>query len=67
MATLKASLKDNCQRSKGLKKGLQARHAYSITKVVKIKTRKLGTVIPLVRLRYSHDNSEEWKGEWSDR
>ena len=45
--------------------GLQARHAYTITKLVALKSRS-GT-IPLIRLRNPHGNAREWKGAWSDK
>jgi len=44
--------------------GLQARHAYTITKVVEIRSGNMG--IQLVRLRNPHGNHNEWKGAWSD-
>lgn len=46
--------------------GLQSRHAYTITKVVEIRSPKVRSGIPLVRLRNPHGNSKEWKGDWSD-
>ena len=46
--------------------GLQAKHAYTITKVVQLKTMDGGPVIPLVRIRNPHGNHNEWKGPWSD-
>ncbi len=46
--------------------GLQARHAYTITKVVELRSPKVRSGIPLVRIRNPHGNSKEWKGDWSD-
>ena len=46
--------------------GLQSRHAYTITKVVEIRSHKVRGGIPLVRLRNPHGNSREWRGDWSD-
>ena len=46
--------------------GLQSRHAYTITKVVEIRSPKVRGGIPLVRLRNPHGNSKEWRGDWSD-
>ena len=48
------------------RKGLQAAHAYSITKVKNIKDPNSNESIPLVRLRNPHGNEEEWNGDWSD-
>ena len=47
--------------------GLQARHAYTITKVVAVRGRRGGGSIPLIRLRNPHGNAREWKGAWSDQ
>ena len=47
-------------------KGLQARHAYTITKVVEVRSARISSGIPLIRLRNPHGNSKEWKGDWSD-
>ena len=46
--------------------GLQARHAYTITKVVEVRLRNGRGTIPLIRLRNPHGNAREWKGAWSD-
>lgn len=46
--------------------GLQSRHAYTITKVVEIRSHKVRGGIPMVRLRNPHGNSREWKGDWCD-
>ena len=48
------------------RKGLQSRHAYTITKVVEIRSHKVRGGIPLIRLRNPHGNSKEWRGDWSD-
>ena len=49
-------------------KGLQARHAYSLNKVVHVSgKRDVRGKIPLVRLRNPHGNEKEWKGDWSDK
>ena len=47
-------------------KGLQSRHAYTITKVVEIRSGRISSGIPLVRLRNPHGNNREWRGDWSD-
>jgi len=47
-------------------KGLQAAHAYSVTKVKNIKDPTSKQSIPLVRLRNPHGNEKEWNGDWSD-
>ena len=46
--------------------GLQSRHAYTITKVVEIRSGRISSGIPLVRLRNPHGNNREWRGDWSD-
>ena len=46
--------------------GLQSRHAYTISKVVEIRSPRVRGGIPLVRLRNPHGNSKEWRGDWSD-
>ena len=45
---------------------MQSRHAYTITKVVEIRSHKVRGGIPLIRLRNPHGNSKEWTGDWSD-
>ncbi|XP_059096640.1 calpain-9-like isoform X3 [Tigriopus californicus] len=52
--------------SEAQRKGLQARHAYTLTKVVEIRSSNVRAGIPLVRLRNPHGNSKEWRGDWSD-
>eukprot|EP00095_Tigriopus_kingsejongensis_P004199 maker-scaffold208_size258758-snap-gene-1.28 protein:Tk04199 transcript:maker-scaffold208_size258758-snap-gene-1.28-mRNA-1 annotation:"calpain-b-like isoform x14" len=52
--------------SEAQRKGLQARHAYTLTKVVEIRSSQIRAGIPLVRLRNPHGNSKEWRGDWSD-
>ena len=47
-----------------MKKGLQDRHEYTITKIHPIDDQE--TTIPLIRLRNPHGNSKEWTGPWSD-
>ena len=46
--------------------GLQGAHAYTITKLVKIRGGHGGGTIPLIRIRNPHGNSREWRGAWSD-
>ena len=48
-------------------KGLQARHAYTITKVVDVRCSGVGRSIPLIRLRNPHGGDKEWRGDWSDK
>ena len=52
--------------SEAQSKGLQARHAYTITKVVEIRSPRISGGIPLIRLRNPHGNSKEWRGDWCD-
>ena len=59
-------LQNNPRASEAQRKGLQSRHAYSITKVVEIRSPRVRGGIPLIRLRNPHGNSREWRGEWSD-
>ena len=47
--------------SDGLVKG----HAYSVTKVMKVKT-KTRSEVSLLRVRNPWGNEVEWKGPWSD-
>ena len=56
----------NSRVSEAQRMGLQSRHAYTITKVVEIRSPKVRGGIPLVRLRNPHGNDREWRGEWSD-
>ena len=45
-------------------RGLQAKYAYTITKVVVVSS---GTIdIPLIRMRNPRRDAKEWKGAWSD-
>jgi len=46
--------------------GLQPNHAYSVTKVVGVWSKKTRESIPLVRLRNPHGKGKEWAGDWSD-
>jgi len=63
-AFMSCSLSNSPYQREGMNLGLQSRHAYTITKLVALKSRS-GT-IPLIRLRNPHGNSKEWKGAWSD-
>eukprot|EP00092_Neocalanus_flemingeri_P023966 GFUD01025998.1.p1 GENE.GFUD01025998.1~~GFUD01025998.1.p1 ORF type:complete len:660 (-),score=136.74 GFUD01025998.1:77-2056(-) len=56
----------NKHRYEAESKGLQASHAYSITKVKDIKDPNSNASIPLLRLRNPHGNEKEWNGDWSD-
>eukprot|EP00088_Acartia_fossae_P017789 TRINITY_DN20190_c0_g1_i4.p1 TRINITY_DN20190_c0_g1~~TRINITY_DN20190_c0_g1_i4.p1 ORF type:complete len:1092 (+),score=254.97 TRINITY_DN20190_c0_g1_i4:65-3340(+) len=65
-AFLTCSLSNSRNQQEGQRKGLQSRHAYTITKVTEV--RGYGTrSIPLIRLRNPHGNANEWTGDWSDR
>jgi calpain len=67
-AFMSCSLSNSRQQRQAEQLGLQARHAYTITKVVEVRARggHKGT-IPLIRLRNPHGNGREWKGDWSDQ
>jgi len=67
-AFMSCSLSNSSHQSRAVQLGLQARHAYTITKVVEVRARNghKGT-IPLIRLRNPHGNAREWKGDWSDQ
>ena len=60
------SFQNSRRVSEAQRLGLQSRHAYTITKVVEIRSPKVRGGIPLVRLRNPHGNSKEWRGDWSD-
>ena len=48
--------------------GLQTRHAYTITKVVGVRSKYGLEMIPLIRIRNPHGKGGmEWKGAWSDQ
>merc|ERR1719431_1360782 len=66
-AFMSCSLRSGRNQRQAEQLGLQARHAYTITKVVEVRARRghRGT-IPLIRLRNPHGNGREWKGDWSD-
>jgi len=53
-------------RSEAESKGLESKHAYTITKVVDVKSWYARESVPLLRLRNPHGNGNEWKGDWSD-
>ena len=61
-----SNIQNTYHAKEGKRKGLIANHAYTITKVVEIKSPISGVVIPLVRLRNPHGNHSEWKGDWGD-
>jgi len=66
-AFMSCSLGNNRHQREAVRLGLQGRHAYTITKVVKLRSRSFrGGTIPLIRLRNPHGNASEWKGDWSD-
>ena len=67
MTHLHAQIFQNSRRvAEAQRLGLQSRHAYTITKVVEVRSAKVRGGIPLVRLRNPHGNSKEWRGDWSD-
>jgi len=66
-AFMSCSLSSSQHQSEGMRLGLQARHAYTITKVVEVRSRNGRNTIPLIRMRNPHGNSREWKGAWSDQ
>lgn len=66
-AFMSCSLSNSSYQNEAQRKGLQARHAYTITKVVEIRGRGIRGSIPLIRLRNPHGNNKEWTGDWSDR
>lgn len=68
-ALLTASL-GTSHRREGVDKGLQAAHAYSLTKVRTVRAWESffrSSTIPLVRLRNPHGDYKEWSGDWSDK
>jgi len=65
-AFMGCALKDSSLVSDALRLGLQSRHAYTITKVVEVRSNQINGGIPLVRLRNPHGNDKEWRGAWSD-
>eukprot|EP00090_Calanus_glacialis_P041785 TRINITY_DN7431_c0_g1_i4.p1 TRINITY_DN7431_c0_g1~~TRINITY_DN7431_c0_g1_i4.p1 ORF type:complete len:838 (-),score=200.72 TRINITY_DN7431_c0_g1_i4:225-2738(-) len=66
-AFMSCSLSNSRSEAEGMRLGLQARHAYTITKVVEVRSRRGRGTIPLIRMRNPHGNSREWKGAWSDQ
>jgi len=65
-AFMSCSLSNSRYQRQAMDLGLQARHAYTITKVVEVRLRNGRGTIPLIRLRNPHGNAREWKGAWSD-
>lgn len=65
-AFMSCSLSGSGYQREAESKGLQARHAYSITKVVDVRCNGVNRSIPLIRMRNPHGNSKEWRGDWSD-
>lgn len=65
-AFLSCSLANSRYQKEAESKGLQSRHAYTITKVVDVRSTRERGSIPLIRMRNPHGNSREWKGDWSD-
>merc|ERR1719318_340494 len=68
-ALMSCSLSNSHYQAGGIRLGLQARHAYTITKVVEVpSTRHRGRKsVSLIRIRNPHGNSSEWKGAWADQ
>jgi len=66
-AFMSCSLSNSQYQSEATRLGLQARHAYTITKVVEVRSKRGRNSIPLIRMRNPHGNSREWKGAWSDK
>lgn len=66
-AFMSCSLSNSRYQAEGMRLGLQARHAYTITKVVEVRSHRGRNTIPLIRMRNPHGNSREWKGAWSDQ
>lgn len=66
-AFMSCSLSNSRHQADGMRLGLQARHAYTITKVVEVRSSRGRNTIPLIRMRNPHGNSREWKGAWSDQ
>ena len=58
-------LQNSRYQSEAVSLGLQARHAYTITKVTVVTSRRGN--IPLIRMRNPHGNGKEWRGAWSDK
>ena len=56
----KSRYKDEAERL-----GLQARHAYTITKLTVVSSRN--DSIPLIRMRNPRRDAKEWRGAWSDQ
>jgi len=66
-AFMSCSMSSSRHQAEGMRLGLQARHAYTITKVVEVRAGRGRNTIPLIRMRNPHGNSREWKGAWSDQ
>jgi len=66
MAFMSCSLSNSRYQREAVNLGLQARHAYTITKVVDVRCNEVNRSIPLIRMRNPHGNAAEWRGDWSD-
>eukprot|EP00092_Neocalanus_flemingeri_P057334 GFUD01068124.1.p1 GENE.GFUD01068124.1~~GFUD01068124.1.p1 ORF type:complete len:866 (-),score=218.50 GFUD01068124.1:2289-4886(-) len=66
-AFMSCSLSNSRSQAEAVRLGLQARHAYTITKVIEVRSKRGKNTIPLIRMRNPHGNSKEWKGAWSDQ